>query len=202
METVLAAPAASETQTDASPTRQIFKRTRAKKKSILSSNGNHPSKVFMSPTVKIDMKSDAYEYEGWRYIEKPLANGQVKHERVPLTAYELLHPEEGYTIVHKTPHDLNTEQIATSTKTHLINVPNVRVFGDLRTDFNLPGVVPVSPDISVVFGVSEERIWSTFNCQEEGVYPSVIFEVTSPGTRAHDFDEKYDYYCRAGQWSV
>ena len=105
METVLTAPVTSETQIDSLPTRQSAKRTRSKRKSILSSNGNHPSKAFIISGVKKDVKSHSWESEGWRYIETTSENGLVKQERVSLTPYELLHPQEGYIIVHKTPHD-------------------------------------------------------------------------------------------------
>jgi len=197
METALTAPVASETEIESPMTRQSPKQTWVKKKSILSSNGAHPNQAFTNLRTKREIKSHTYEPEGWRYVEKPGKNGQVEYERVYLTAYELLHPQEDYTIVHKSPHDSNTERIGIGTKTHLANVPDVRVFGDLRTDLNLQGIRPISPDVSVIFGVSQERIWSTFNCQKEGVYPSVVFEVTSPGTRENDFGEKFDYYCRA-----
>jgi len=198
METVLTAPAASETQIDSPSTYQSAKKTRQKKKSIISGNRDHPGKAFITPLTENERMNQTWEYEGWRYVEKSSENGRVKYERVPLTTYELLHPQEGYVIVHKSPHDSNTERISTGMKTHLLNIPNVRVLGDLRTDLNLPGIVPISPDVSVVFGVSKERIWSTFDCQEEGIYPSIVFEVTSPGTRSNDFEEKYDYYCRVG----
>jgi len=100
-------------------------------------------------------------------------------------------------IVHATPHGRNTTYIDTIVGTHLTHEPNTFVFNDVRIDFNLLGVEPVSPDVSVIFDVSQEKDWSTFVCQEEGVYPSVIFEVTSPGTRESDFGEKHDYYRQA-----
>jgi len=147
------------------------KQTRSKKKSTISSNGDHPSKAFLSPQPKIDVESAADESEGWRYIEKAGKNGQVEYERVPLTTYELLHPKEGYTIVHASPHDINTAYIGNSAKINLRGTPEARVFGDLRTDLNLLGIEPVSPDVSVMFDVSQEQIWTTFNCQKEGIYP-------------------------------
>jgi len=198
METVLTVTTKSETRSDSSSASQSAKRTRLKKKSTLSGNGNHPSKAFANLRTKTEQQDICWEQEGWRYIEKPSEDGRVRYERVPLTAYELLHPQEGYIIVHASPHDFNTAYIGTSTKISLRDISSVTVLGDVRTDLNLPDVEPISPDISVIFGVSRERIWTTFDCQKEGICPSVVFEITSPGTRDNDFDEKYDYYCRAG----
>jgi len=163
---------------------------------LQSPNGDHPE---ISSTVSgqgVD-EDNSWESEGWRYIETITEEGQVKRERVQLTAYELLHPKEGYVIVNATPHGRNTTYIDTTMSIQLTHDSKAFVFNDVRTDFNLLGVEPVSPDISVVFDVSQEKDWSTFDCQEEGAYPSVIFEVTSPSTRENDFGEKHEYYCRA-----
>ena len=163
---------------------------------LQSPNGDHPE---ISSTVSgqgVD-EDNSWESEGWRYIETITEEGQVKRERVQLTAYELLHPKEGYVIVNATPHGRNTTYIDTTMSIQLTHDSKAFVFNDVRTDFNLLGVEPVSPDISVVFDVSQEKDWSTFDCREEGAYPSVIFEVTSPSTRENDFGEKHEYYCRA-----
>jgi len=140
MESVLTAPVEHEILTRAP--KQITTPSRRDKKVAPSSNGGPPKRTSLISSRKTDTESYSDESEGWRYIERLDKNGQVEYERVPLTRYELLHPEEDY--------------------------------------------------------ISPEQIWSTFNCEEEGVYPSVVFEVTSPGTRESDFGEKYDYYCRAG----
>jgi len=198
MEPVLTAPLEHETLTRVKNLPP--KLTRQDKEITHSSNGGSSDKpaITIVPSKKTYAKDDDSESEGWRYVEIPSKNGRVKYERVPLTRYELLHPQEGYIIVHASPHDFNTACIGNSTKIGLRDNPQARIFGDLRTDLNLPGIRPVSPDVSILFGVSQERIWKTFNCQKEGVIPSVVFEVTSPGTRENDFDEKYNYYCQAG----
>jgi len=199
METVLTAPAESETLTKVPnlPTKPNWR----DRKIVQSSNGGPPKESTpvstTAPSTKTQSKSPSWEPEGWRYIEKASKNGRVKYERVPLTRYELLHPKEDYIIVHRTPHDFNSAYAGNSTKINLTDKREARAFSDLRTDLDLTGVEPISPDISVMFGLSQEKEWSTFKCQEEGIYPSVVFEITSPGTRANDFDEKYDYYCRA-----
>ena len=196
MAQVMAAPTESEALVEKLATTQPFKQIWWDMNLVQSPNGDHPAVSSTISRQEAD-EDDSWESEGWRYIETTTA-GEVTYERVPLTPYELLHPQEDYVIVHKTIHGKNTTYISNTVGNHLLLDPTASVFDDLRTDFNLPGVEPVSPDISVVFGASQKESWSTFKCQEEGVYPSVIFEVTSPGTRENDFGKKHDYYRRGG----
>ena len=197
MAQIMTAPTESEALVETLATTQPFKQIWRDMNLVRSPNGDHPDVSSTISRQEAD-EDDSWESEGWRYIETTTEVGEITYERVPLTPYELLHPKEGYVIVHKSLHDKNTTYIGTTVGTHLAHNPKASVFGDLRTDFNLPGVEPVSPDISVVFDAPQKESWSTFKCQEEGVYPSVIFEVTSPGTRQDDFGKKYDYYRRAG----
>jgi len=164
-----------------------------------SSNGASPNGA--TPHVKNEPKSERqevlYPYDGWRYTETTTAEGVVVSNRIGLTLYELLHPQEGYVIVQRTPHEENIGYGRSAMGTHLSDDPEAFVFAELRTDLNLPDIAPIVPDISVYFGIPEKKDWSTFDCQKEGIFPTVVFEITSPSTRGNDFDEKYDYYCQA-----
>jgi hypothetical protein len=42
---------------------------------------------------------------GWRYETVALANGRTHQRRVPLTAEEARHPEEGYVMPERTEHN-------------------------------------------------------------------------------------------------
>jgi Uma2 family endonuclease len=55
----------------------------------------------------------------------------------------------------------------------------------------------VAPDVMVIFGV-EPGGRDNYKTWEEGQVPSVIFEMTSPGTRSKDDIEKKDLYQRLG----
>ena len=201
MEQVMTAPTEDETLIDTFITTQPRKRIRWDMNLIQSPNGDHPDaekREESTASIRETDEDDFWESEGWRYIETTTEEGQVKRERVPLTAYELLHPEEDYVIVQATPHGQNATYIDNAMSAHLTHDSKAIVLNDVRTDFNLLGVKPVSPDISVIFDVPQKKPWHTFDCQEEGGYPSVIFEITSPKTRENDFGEKWDYYRRAG----
>jgi Uma2 family endonuclease len=55
----------------------------------------------------------------------------------------------------------------------------------------------VAPDVMVIFGV-EPGGRDNYKTWEEGQVPSVIFEITSPGTRSKDDVEKKDLYQSLG----
>jgi hypothetical protein len=72
------------------------------------------------------------------------------------------------------------------------------VLNDVRVKWDVPELKPHGPDIAVVFGVREQRNWSTFDVAEEGVRPAMIIEITSPETRLLDLYAKVDEYELAG----
>jgi len=92
------------------------------------------------------------------------------------------------------PHEKNYTYVATSLTAKFKHKPKIFVSSDLRIDLDLPGIEPLVPDISVIFDVEEEKAWGTFYTQKEGTGPKVIFEITSPSTRKHDFVDKHAYY--------
>ena len=165
---------------------------------VQSMNGDQPhTEIDEQIDERSATKDDPYPY-GWRYIQNITEDGEEEWDRVALTSYDLLHPQIGDRIMERTPHGRNIEYVRSVVGTQLTGDPHAFVFSDLRTDLNLPGIEPVGSDISVVFDVAEKKDWGTFYCQEEGTFPSVVFEMTSPKTRKNDFGKKYEYYRQAG----
>src|SRR5262249_39632992 len=60
----------------------------------------------------------------------------------------------------------------------------------VRVAWDVPDLKPHGPDIAVIFGVSQRRVWGTFSVAEEGARPALIIEVTSPETRRTDLYDK------------
>jgi len=156
---------------------------------VSSTNGNQP--------IHKEIHAEE-EYYGWRYIETTTVEGQIKWDRIPLTLEDLLHPQEEDIIMTKRAHSKNITYMDNSLGKRFESDPQAFVLTEMRMDLNIPGVDPLLPDVAVVFNVVEDREWSTFYTREEGVLPSVIFEVTSPSTRTQDFKKKYQYYAQAG----
>jgi len=62
---------------------------------------------------------------------------------------------------------------------------------DLRVDWNVPGIKPFGPDITVIMdGEMDPPDKGTFVAREDGSSPLMAIEVTSPSTRKQDFYDK------------
>ncbi|MDM8526593.1 Uma2 family endonuclease [Anaerolineales bacterium HSG24] len=140
---------------------------------------------------------DRFQY-GWRYVCRTLPSGKTVHERIPLTLYDILHPEIGDFQVHSRDHERFCNYLEYVFSAQLRDNPTAIVLQDVRVAWAASGVDPHGPDVSVIFGVKADKNWSTFNEMKEGTKPSLIVEVTSPKTRNVDLENKYTEYAQAG----
>jgi hypothetical protein len=148
---------------------------------------------FPAPVVPPD--SDPFRY-GWRYIKR--SDGNEAYDQVPLTLEDLLYPEEGDFVVTKDSHDEDRMYLKGVFKARLANNTTAVVISDCRVAWDVPGIRPLGPDVTVFFGVRRRIDWGTFDVAVEGVRPTLITEITSPDTRMNDLDIKVDLYYRAG----
>jgi colicin import membrane protein len=142
-------------------------------------------------------ETDPYRY-GWRYVRRPLPDGSIQIEQVPLTLADLLHPEEGDHVTHSRDHERFRKYIANVLEARIQGDTGAAVLIDVRIEWDVPGLKPHGPDLAVVFGVRAQQNWSTFNVAQEGVRPALIVEITSPETRQLDLYDKVDEYELAG----
>lgn len=77
--------------------------------------------------------------------------------------------------------------------------PNVFVAGDLFW-YPVEGHPEIrkAPDVMVVLGRPKEDRGSYMNWLEDHQSPQVVFEVLSPGNRAQEMQDKFDFYQRYG----
>jgi len=141
--------------------------------------------------------ADPYHY-GWRYIRREVADGAVTFDQVPLTLEDVLYPEVGDFIAHSKAHEDICHYLADVLNAQVRHVPGAVVLHDVRVAWDIPELRPNGPDIALIYGVREQKNWSTFDCAEEGVRPLVIIEVTSPETRSNDLIDKVENYAVAG----
>lgn len=135
---------------------------------------------------------------GWRYVTRRLPDGSEIVDQVPLTEDDVLHPQEGDFIVQSHGHNEDILYLAIVFKRAVAHDKQAVVTGDLRMAWDDPDIRPLGPDITVIFGVLEERNWKTFDVADEGVRPRMIVEVTSDSTRKNDLGIKREYYHRLG----
>jgi Uma2 family endonuclease len=149
------------------------------------------------PAGQTAVLADLFRY-GWRYVRRQLPDSGEVFEQVPLTLEDLLHPEEGDQVTHNKQHQRICRYLVDALESRLAGDPTAVVLDDVRIAWDAPDLKPHGPDIAVVFGVRDQRNWSTFDVAQEGVRPTLIIEVTSPETRVNDFVTKRDEYGLAG----
>lgn len=119
---------------------------------------------------------------------------------LPLTQADLLWQEEGDQIVTNHGHALDMDYLAHVLRSRTEGKPGVRVFSDHCIDFQVEGVGILGPDVILLNG--EDREWDvgrgTFPVKDMGARPLYAFEITSPGTRTRNFNDRPGQYYRAG----
>lgn len=133
-------------------------------------------------------------YYGWRYVRRAHPDGGETLEQVPLTIEDVLHPQEEDFVVQSDDHQRICVYLYNTLRGVLRDDPSAVVLHDTLIAWDVPDLKPLSPDIAVIFGVREQRNWTTFDVAEEGARPSLVIEVTSPSTREIDLSRKLDAY--------
>ena len=160
-------------------------------------------KIATTPTNgEILKKDDPYPY-GWREVSHQLPNGKTSRQRVPLTLYDILHPQVGDYRMHNEEHERFCNYLYDVLTARLAKDPHAVVLYDVRVAWDSPDLTPHGPDIALIFNVRQQQKWSTFKESEEGTKPSLIIEITSPSTRSTDLEDKVSEYAMAGvRWYV
>jgi colicin import membrane protein len=132
---------------------------------------------------------------GCRYVKR----GRI-YETVPLTEEDLLYPQEGDQIVQNDFHASDFLYLLSVFREKAKTKPGVRILGDHRIDFQVPGLQPLGPDITVLDGepLEWDRDKGTFPVVDMKSRPLFVIELTSPTTRRKDVNEKVGLYYRAG----
>jgi hypothetical protein len=141
--------------------------------------------------------SDPYRY-GWRYVRGVASDGTETFDQVPLTAEDLLFPQEDDFIVETNAHDDDRGYLKAVYKVRLAPEPTAVVLANCLVDFNLPRVKPLGPDVAVFLGVKRQRDWATFDVKAERARPLLVVEIVSQHTRKNDLGIKKKFYYQAG----
>jgi len=94
---------------------------------------------------------------GWRDVPKKLADGRIKVERVPLTLDDVVHPQFGDVHVLSDAHDDDCSYMKDVLKDRYRDDASVVVFSDCGIFWDKPGLRHHSPDLALIFGVSDEK---------------------------------------------
>ncbi|MEM7532383.1 MAG: Uma2 family endonuclease [Chloroflexota bacterium] len=167
-----------------------------------SSLNGHKEDAYPYRTVEYGVALDDPFRYGWRYVEDTMIDGTIETKRIPLTPYDLLHPQEDDYRVQNLEHKRYCNYVGMVLETHITQMPlpDHYLLDDARIDFGLPDVEPIGPDIVLmcfVYDRYSEPHKGTVYVGRDGDRPELVIEVTSPSTRQQDFNEKPWYMQQA-----
>lgn len=153
-------------------------------------------------TIHLDeAEADAWEAKfpyGWREERTQLPNGNWVWQRLPLTLYDALHPQEDDVLMPNHEHEQLRTYLTNVIMAQVVDDSTAVVLSDTNVKWDVIEIAPHRPDLALIFGVRKKQNWGTFDVVEEGTRPSLIIEITSPKTRHLDFKEKYQQYEQVG----
>ena len=167
--------------------------------------GGFPYTHFMAEPVRITWAPESevsQETEEQAVLQRWVehSDGRLELLELPLTPELYLNPELEDKMVQGEWHDVTCHEISGLLRHHFRPQPDVRVFHDLkhllRQDLPAP-----SPDVSVVFGIRDRELRTSFDIEKEGLRPALILEVVSPlsaRVRRTDLEDKVTLYQRVG----
>lgn len=166
-----------------------------------SSEDSTMSAITLAPSPSTPLNPTATDpfYYGWRYVTR-WHNGSPKSERIPLTEWDVLHPEEDDFIMANDAHDRNCGYLKDALEGAFIGQADFLVLREHRVDWQVRGIVPHSPDVSLFDGLKQpwNSMKGTLMVKELGARPLLVIEVTSPATRKTDLNEKVREYFAVG----
>jgi len=135
---------------------------------------------------------------GWRYVIETLPNGEETYSEVPLTAEDFLDPQLGDQMIQSAKHFRTNIDLFNIFDKCYANDPTVKVFGDLKMIWGIPGLKEPAPDVAVVPNIKDKDAEpSSFEVLKEGTRPCLIIEIMSPNYPGDD-TTKVNVYEQAG----
>lgn len=132
-----------------------------------------------------------------RWVEGP--DGRMQLLELPLTPELFLDPQDEDKIIQDPVHHRTVDLLFDRIRRHLAAAPDVMVLSDAKHLLG-PGLPGPGPDVSVVRGI-KERVFKSFDLEEQGVAPCLIVEVVSPSSpriRKTDEVDKVALYEQVG----
>src|SRR5436305_3230466 len=143
-------------------------------------------------------KDDPFLY-GARWTTARLPDGRIV-DRIPLTLDDLLDPQLDDEIPQSTRHSRLTLYLLNVLERYFEPREDVKVVGDMKMLWGIPGLPGPSPDVAVIPGVwSDDEDWESFDVQREGSRPCLIIEVVlslDTETRRLEYERKGPVYDR------
>ena len=136
-------------------------------------------------------------YYGYRDMNHQLPDGTLRHERIPLTLEDTLHPQEGDCIVESDLHERLLTYLASVFRWRTAEDPGALILSDTGVYWDDPTLdfTHHSPDVCAIFGIRNRKAnYRSFSVGKEGVRPRLIVEVVSENNRQNDVATKFRQY--------
>jgi Uma2 family endonuclease len=159
--------------------------------------------VVLEPDVpETAPSSDPFPY-GSRWMRRRLPSGKVVEEQIPLTAEDLLDPQLDDEIPQTDAHSEFFFALGDLLSRHFASREDIKVAGDLKMVWDIPGVPGPSPDVAVIPGVRKkfDSARTCFDVAREGTRPCLIIEIVSSideETLRIDYERKVAIYETVG----
>jgi colicin import membrane protein len=166
--------------------------------------GINPRSTMSTETIPTPISTtppsdDPFHY-GWRMVRVRDQDGNELLERVGLSAWDVLHPEEEDFVVQTPAHTIDCVYLFDVFRDIVRDQPGMLVFCDMRINWQLNENSVFGPDISVFENVHDpiEPQLGTFPVRTMGASSVVVVEVISPTTELIDKEAKVREYRRVG----
>ena len=155
----------------------------------------------LSVRVPVPVEQPVY---GWRYVTRALPNGTQVRKEIPLTAADVLHPQEGDTIPENEAQEQERGYLACVFRYFLRHVLRVLVTSDRLVNWGIPGLGDHSPDVAVFFGIRNRKRHrrKVYLAKEKNAEAVLAVEIVSPQerdpeARRNDVVHKKQHYHQA-----
>jgi colicin import membrane protein len=140
---------------------------------------------------------DLYRY-GSRLAVRAGPDGTLYSEQLPLTIWDVLHPQEGDHITQSIRHQKEVRYLTDVIESRLAQDRRALVMSDTPIYWDTPGLSHHSPDVAVIYEVRKRKEqYTSFHVAQETVRPGLIIEVVSPHVRDNDTNVKFKEYHKA-----
>jgi Uma2 family endonuclease len=130
--------------------------------------------------IEAPPESDPFCY-GTRMVRRRQPDGSFQMLRLPLTVWDVLHPQEGDHIVQSIRHSKEVRYVASVLEARVAGDRHALVLSDTAIHWDVPGLSHHCPDAAVIFNIPEVKDqYPSFHVAWEGVRPSLIIEIVSP----------------------
>lgn len=145
-----------------------------------------------------DVLPDDPFFYGFRYVTRRTHDGKPVLVQKPLTAEDVLHPQEGDYITQGDSHNIDCTYLRNVLTVRMAPLPDPKVLSDCLISLGVKGLRKVCSDIAAFTNVRRRKVWKSFSVRKEKARWVLVGEVTSPSTRDKDLNVKPDIYFKAG----